>query len=213
MATVRMPSSWAVRSTRMHEVVLPWGTQTRVGIPNDAARDQLYTTCRGYLKHLPEPEQSDQQKRLLERLEVSSADLHAPRQVLSWDEVRATMPLTRYGGHTHTHPIMSRLGTEALEDEIRLCRERIAAETGVAPKFFAYPNGGAGDFNEEAKTLVRRHGFEIAFSAIVGLAQADTDWMAVLRIPPARGVLDLAWQVAALTAGRRTGVRSVSSGR
>ena len=41
------------------------------------------------------------------------------------------MDITHFGGHTHTHPILSRLSREQADNEIRTCRDRIAAETGA----------------------------------------------------------------------------------
>jgi peptidoglycan/xylan/chitin deacetylase (PgdA/CDA1 family) len=188
----------ATQRTSRKEVRLPWSDGAIVSIEDPAARRRLYATSRRHLKHLPEPAQTELTQLLLDRLGISPADLEVPRQVLTWDEVRATMPLTRYGGHTHTHPIMSQLDSSALELEIRRCRDRIAQETGVAPRFFAYPNGGREDFTDEAKTLLRRHGFEIAFSGIEGLARPNPDWMMVERLPQGRDFLDLVWLVAAL---------------
>ncbi len=40
------------------------------------------------------------------------------------------------GGHSHTHPIMSRLDAAEAETEVRTCRDRIAAETQQAPTSF-----------------------------------------------------------------------------
>src|SRR5262249_22547532 len=121
------------------------------------------------------------------------------RQMLSWDEVRRTTGLTRYGGHSHTHPILSRLDRSAAISEIRTCRDRIAAETGHAPVLFAYPNGTPADFTQETKGILRDHGFEIAFATTTGVAGARTDWMAVPRLPGFEGdIPDFAWTAAGL---------------
>ena len=121
------------------------------------------------------------------------------RQMLNWDEVRRTMDLTRYGGHTHTHPILSRLDRDAAEREIRTCRDRIADETGRAPTLFAYPNGRAADFTTETQDLLRQSGFQVAFSTIEGIAGPDTDWMAVKRLPGAgHDVPDFVWAASGL---------------
>jgi peptidoglycan/xylan/chitin deacetylase (PgdA/CDA1 family) len=117
--------------------------------------------------------------------------------MLTWDEVRATADVTTYGGHTHTHPIMSRLTPEECDREIRECRDRLVAETGRAPRYFAYPNGGRDDFDAATAEALRRHGFSVAFSTIEGVAGADTDWMAVRRIPGVNApAADLAWYLA-----------------
>jgi peptidoglycan/xylan/chitin deacetylase (PgdA/CDA1 family) len=119
--------------------------------------------------------------------------------MLTWDEVRATADLTRFGGHSHTHPILSRLDGARAEQEIRTCRDRIAQETGRTPIYFAYPNGRATDYTDETKQILRRNGFTVAFSTREGIAGADSDWMAVPRLPgEAADLADFAW----IAAGR-----------
>ena len=122
--------------------------------------------------------------------------------MLTWDEVRGTMDVTTYGGHSHTHPILSRLSREECERELRTCRDRLVAETGRAPRYFAYPNGGPEDFDAQTQELLRRHGFAVAFATTRGIAGADTDWMAVRRISDGDGSLaDLAWATTLLSRG------------
>ena len=114
---------------------------------------------------------------------------------MSWDEVRASMDLTTYGGHTHTHPLMSKVDEERVDREVGLCRARIVAETAVEPTLFAYPNG---DFTSGAQALVRRHGFEVAFSTVEGINNGATDWLAVRRtavanLMPTRRMMVTSW--------------------
>jgi peptidoglycan/xylan/chitin deacetylase (PgdA/CDA1 family) len=75
--------------------------------------------------------------------------------------------------------MMSKIDRERLEREIRTCRDRISEETGVRPTLFAYPNG---DFTPEAKALVSRYGFDIAFSILDGMTDDTTDWLEVRRV-------------------------------
>jgi peptidoglycan/xylan/chitin deacetylase (PgdA/CDA1 family) len=103
------------------------------------------------------------------------------------------MDLTTYGGHLHTHPLVSRVGLERLDQEIRTCKERIAAETGVAPLTFAYPDG---DVIAPAKPLLNKHGFELAFTIREGIVGAGTDWLDILRYPGPPTLGRLAWRLA-----------------
>jgi peptidoglycan/xylan/chitin deacetylase (PgdA/CDA1 family) len=89
------------------------------------------------------------------------------------------MDLTTYGGHTHTHPLMSKIDGVRLREEIRLCRDRITAETHSAPSLFAYPNG---DFTADVKSAVADYGFDVAFSTINGINDQTTDWREVRRL-------------------------------
>ena len=85
------------------------------------------------------------------------------------------------------------------EREIRTCRDRIAAETGKPPLYFAYPNGRPSDYTAETQQILRDHGFTMAFSTSEGIAGPDTDWMAVKRLPTAAAqIFDFAWAAAGL---------------
>lgn len=187
---------WAAVSTRESRVPLPWGEKATLPATTRAEREELSRTARGYLKKLPDAERQALLPELLQRLGEPPA---RDRQMLSWDEVRATLELTEYGGHSHTHPIMSRLSRERAEAEIRTCRDRISAETGRTPTTFAYPNGGPADYTEETKELLRQNGFTLGFSTSEGIASRDSDWMAIKRLPgEATSVRDFAWLAAGL---------------
>ena len=189
---------WAVYSTNRSSVTLPWDPDRVLTLAHDHDRDALVSACKTNLKSVPDSERQRLLSKLLKALDVNSDPL-VERQMLNWDEVRATMDLTRYGGHTHTHPIMSQLDSSRLETEIVTCRDRISVETGVMPRYFAYPNGRAADFNDEAKTLLKLHGFDMAFTTIEGVNGAATDWMEIRRTPTsARTVADFAWLVVAI---------------
>jgi peptidoglycan/xylan/chitin deacetylase (PgdA/CDA1 family) len=188
---------WAALSTRRDGVKLPWSDQPAMPLGDDRARADLGEKARAHLKTLP-----DAQRRLAlqELISVLGAPPPRARQMLTWDEVRQTMDVTRYGGHSHTHPILSRLDRESAEREIRTCRDRIAVETGRTPSTFAYPNGRPVDYTRETQEILRSHGFTMAFSTSEGIAGPDTDWMAVKRLPgDAIDVPDFVWLAAGLS--------------
>ena len=186
----------AALATRLPRVSLPWSDEPAVDLPDEPARAALGLRARTYLKTLPD---ADRQKAVQELFVALGMPPVRERQMLNWDEVRRTMDLTTYGGHTHTHPILSRLDRAGAEREIKTCRDRITQETGRAPTLFAYPNGTAADFTGETKELLQEAGFTVAFSTIEGIAGADSDWMAVKRLPGAgRDVPDFVWIAAGL---------------
>jgi peptidoglycan/xylan/chitin deacetylase (PgdA/CDA1 family) len=189
---------WAALSTKKDRVKLPWSNET-ISMPDENARAALGGKARQHLKALPDVERRAAVDALL-------AELGNPppreRQMLTWDEVRAAERFTIWGGHSHTHPILSKLDRAGADREIRTCRDRIVQETGRAPKYFAYPNGRPADYTRETQSILRDHGFEIAFSTTEGIAGADSDWMAVQRLPgEAAGVADFAWIAAGLSRG------------
>ncbi|MBV8610095.1 MAG: polysaccharide deacetylase family protein [Singulisphaera sp.] len=80
------------------------------------------------------------------------------------------------GGHTASHPILARLSRPLQDAEIAECRRRIAAELREPmTRFFSYPNGGPGDFNDDTRSCLADHGVEFAFSYYGGFRRFD-DW-------------------------------------
>lgn len=186
----------ATLATTLDRVKLPWSDGPPIALPDQAARVSLGVLVRAHLKTLPDAERRAALASLFEAL---GSPAQGERQMLSWDEVRRASKLTTWGGHSHTHPILSRLDSDAADREIRTCKERIAAETGRAPTLFAYPNGQPADYTDETKAILRRHGFRLAFATSEGIAGADSDWMAIKRLPStATNLPDFAWIAAGL---------------
>ena len=188
--------SWAFRTTRCGKVNPPWATHETWSLHDTQMRSWATSAAKNYLKDIPDVTRLSMLTRLYQLLDVTPDNSDAGRQMLTWDEVRKTTGYTNYGGHTHTHPILSQLPADAADEEIRLCRDRILAETGQAPRYFAYPNGRAQDFTATTQASLRRHGFELGFSTIEGINNAATDRYAILRQPTtARALADFAWLV------------------
>jgi peptidoglycan/xylan/chitin deacetylase (PgdA/CDA1 family) len=187
---------WAAGATRNSTATLPWDRTAAFDLRAEAGREALLHQCKRHLKDAPDVDRRRWMDMLLAELGVAGREGEIARQMMNWHEVRATARLTRCGGHTHTHPIMSQLEAPELEREVRVCRDRIATETGVAPRYFAYPNGRAADFTEAAKAVLRRHGFDFAFTTIEGMNARDADLLALRRIPTGAATLaDFAWLV------------------
>ena len=105
---------------------------------------------------------------------------------LSWNEVRqlASEGL-EFGGHTRSHPVLTRMALQEASAEIAGCRQRIHQALGHPPIAFAYPNGSRSDFAREHEGFVRDAGYQIAFSAEPGpmsLTAAQQQPMALQRI-------------------------------
>jgi peptidoglycan/xylan/chitin deacetylase (PgdA/CDA1 family) len=107
-----------------------------------------------------------------------------PFQMLSWEEAHVLASdgrVTLYP-HSVTHPILSRCSDEKLEYEISESCRMLERETGVPSTIFAYPNGGAQDFDERAKAALLRNGVRWALSTTDGFADSDSDPLALPRI-------------------------------
>jgi peptidoglycan/xylan/chitin deacetylase (PgdA/CDA1 family) len=185
----------AHRST-VSKARLPWDESAEFDLRRHEERNRWVRRCKEFLKDVPDGERRRRMAEIVAQLGVDPDGADTERQMLNWDEVRATTEWTRYGGHTHTHPILSQLTFDEADREIRLCRDRIEVETGVAPKYFAYPNGRAADFSDETKRALVRNGFELAFSTVEGVNGDGTDLLAIRRLPTgAPTTADFAWLV------------------
>jgi peptidoglycan/xylan/chitin deacetylase (PgdA/CDA1 family) len=185
----------AVRDTRRRDCALPWLPERTLSLADAGARAAFLEACKRHLKTLEERDKDPFVDALLAALDAPPADI--PRQMLDWSEVRSCSDLTRWGGHTHTHRILSRLPPEESEAEIAACSERIAAETGRRPRAFAYPNGLRGDFDSTTQSQLLKHGYDVAFTAYAGCFDESADWMAVPRVSGQTGVAPtLAWRLA-----------------
>jgi peptidoglycan/xylan/chitin deacetylase (PgdA/CDA1 family) len=182
---------WAASRTPLRRLTLPGGGAAEMA--DAEARRAFAAAWTAHLKRCPEDERTATVERLLRELAGEAPPPAPPRQMMTWDEVRATADGARFGGHTHTHPILSRVGPEQLEAEIRTCRDRIEAETGRRPRWFAYPNGQAADFTEAVKEAVRRQGFEAAFTAIEGVNGRSTDPFALRRFSGRSPAPQMVW--------------------
>lgn len=120
-------------------------------------------------KTRPASEQWPAAEALRKSLSVEVADSTFCGLYLSWDDVRSLAAEgVEFGGHTRTHPILSKTSPAHARAEITGCYERLEAELGKPPIAFAYPNGSASDFGREHQRAVSDSGFSMAFSLSPG---------------------------------------------
>jgi peptidoglycan/xylan/chitin deacetylase (PgdA/CDA1 family) len=102
---------------------------------------------------------------------------------LSWDQVRRMRDAgIEIGCHTVTHPILSTLGADEQQSEIAGGRDRIEAETGARPRYFAYPNGGSRDFDADTVRALEHSGFVAACSTVRGANVPGCDLFRLKRL-------------------------------
>jgi len=87
-----------------------------------------------------------------------------------------------FGGHTHTHTILTALSKDEAEGEICLNKEKIEDLTQKPCIFFAYPNGGKQDFNDRHKNILKLAGYKGAFSLTHERTSLQDNPMEISRI-------------------------------
>ena len=88
----------------------------------------------------------------------------------------------KFGAHTLSHPILSRMSREEARYEIFECKRKLEEILSEKVEHFAYPNGEVGDFTEAHMELVRRAGFDSACTTILGLNDERTNRYEIRRI-------------------------------
>lgn len=90
---------------------------------------------------------------------------------LNWEQVRSMAEAgVQLGAHTLTHPSLNELSAEVMTHEIRECRARIHAETGVWAEDFCYPRG---HYNDAVENAVREAGYTTALTTRPGIVSAN----------------------------------------
>jgi peptidoglycan/xylan/chitin deacetylase (PgdA/CDA1 family) len=112
-------------------------------------------------------------------------DVERGNGMLSWDQVRAMNAKgIDFGGHTVTHPFLSRLTETEAAWEVSECKRRIEQEVQRPADYFAYPNGREEDFAISNKEVLRAAGYRGAVTTIWGLNDKSTDPMELRRGGP-----------------------------
>lgn len=95
---------------------------------------------------------------------------------MTWEQVRQMRAAGMHlGGHTVSHPLLARLPAAEQHRQIVGCRDRIEAELGEPMRYFSYPYGSEGSFDESTVRILAASGVELAFSFYGGYQRA-TDW-------------------------------------
>jgi peptidoglycan/xylan/chitin deacetylase (PgdA/CDA1 family) len=74
--------------------------------------------------------------------------------------------LIEFGGHSASHPILSKLPDSRIEDEVAGAVRSIETITGRACKTFAYPNGALADFDDRSVESLKGTNVEYAVSTV-----------------------------------------------
>lgn len=122
-------------------------------------RMQNLRRLQNHIKSLPHLEMMGVVDQMCEQLLAGKNSFF--NSVLSWDELRrlAEEGLT-LGGHTRTHPILTRVSPETAREEVAGSLEDLRREIGEALPVFAYPNG---NYNQEVLEITEQTGYRLAF--------------------------------------------------
>jgi peptidoglycan/xylan/chitin deacetylase (PgdA/CDA1 family)/CelD/BcsL family acetyltransferase involved in cellulose biosynthesis len=144
------------------------------------ANDRIFALLRG----LTDADRGQWLERILKQLAVAPSGERNGR-MLTWDQARAmTADRIDFGGHTVTHPFLSKMPREQAAWEVSECKRRIEEELQFPADYFAYPSGREQDFAEDSKQVLRDAGYRAAVTTKWGMNYRSTDRMELRRGGP-----------------------------
>jgi peptidoglycan/xylan/chitin deacetylase (PgdA/CDA1 family) len=123
-----------------------------------------------YLRTLPDEERRTWCAELERMLPLRTDDLLGA--MLTWEQIRKMQRggIT-FGAHTMTHPVISRLSSELVHEEVWNSKRLIEQRLNTAVDEFAYPFGKSRDCGTTATATLKQLGFTTALTTIVGINQ------------------------------------------
>jgi len=98
---------------------------------------------------------------------------------MDYDEMKEMLEHNvTFGGHTHTHPILSTLSKENQRYELKKSKEILEKNLGTKINFFSYPNG---KFNEDTINILKEQKYSCALSTKVKLNEGIVDKFKICR--------------------------------
>ena len=109
-----------------------------------------------------------------------SVNIETERPLLDWPAIgRIRAGGFEIGNHSHSHRSFRTLSHDEIDEELERSEAILRAQTGVSPRFFAFP-GGVSDKRMEPQLI--RHGYAAAFGGGQGRAFASSNPMNLNRI-------------------------------
>jgi peptidoglycan/xylan/chitin deacetylase (PgdA/CDA1 family) len=176
--------SLSLKKTTRQRLDLPAGLPGPFPLRNEAERIECNGRIQDFLRRLPDSERRRWMVEILGCLAVVG-DYERHHQMLTWEQVRyMNAHGIDFGGHTLSHPFLSRNTDEEAAREISGCKARIQAELQESIAHFAYPNGRDEDVSASARELVRAAGYRAAVTTNWGPNDGQTDRMQLRRGGP-----------------------------
>lgn len=174
----------AIKKTSREFVDLEIDIPRRFPFRTEAERLDSNSRIFRLLRVLSDPERRTCLADLLKQL-GAGGECERRGKMLSWDQVRRMKADDiDFGGHTVTHPFLSKLPVQQAAWEVAECKRRIEEELQGPVEFFAYPNGREEDFAESNKDILRQAGYRAAVTTIWGMNYRSTDRMELRRGGP-----------------------------
>jgi peptidoglycan/xylan/chitin deacetylase (PgdA/CDA1 family) len=174
----------AVEEASAQELVVDWAPHP-FRLHDPASRIDFLKAVRRHVKNSPEVSPNAFADALCARLgksgRLSSND---PLDLkLNWDQVRdAEGGLITFGGHSHTHPILSFLSPSQLACELDVSLGLMREKSGIGPAHYSYPEGLPHCFSDDVIAQLKTRGVRCCPTAIDGVNSPGTDPFLLRRV-------------------------------
>ena len=141
-----------------------------------------FKTIKNLIKTLPEDRKIEVLADIEEQL-GSASSFNWSQRMLDWDEVRILHEAgIEIGGHTSSHPILSRISEEQVYRELSDSKNSIEDKIQAPVTSLAYPNGTINDYNEEIQRIAEEVGYRSACTTIDGVVTSSSSLFALPRL-------------------------------
>jgi len=176
---------FVIEKTSKKNILLPWMSELR-SIENDANKIQVLEDIRKFVKSNSNFNKDNFISQLY--LQLEEEEVFTSNDILdkkmNWSELRklSENPLFIIGGHTHTHPILSFLDSESLDNEISICLSKLEKNAEIKTVYFSYPEGQHNHYNQNVIDKLKEKGILCCPSAIDGVNDITIDLFNLKRI-------------------------------
>lgn len=168
--------NWMVRCSTRRQLVLERWFEAPLNLEQNARTATIGRLLSRY-KSLP----GQQTRRFLDDLAGACGAGRCPPSAatnlwMTWDHVREMHAHgMQFGGHTVSHPVLSRVSADEELFEVVECKLRIEAELGGPVTAFSYPVGQPDSYDVRTKSCLDDAGYEYAFSYHGGYNRAPVE--------------------------------------
>ena len=174
---------WALEKAEVTELSFVRLGIENVVIADENVRKKFAISVLEKLKTFTPEERDEMIQELYQILNINSF----PQDILmlDWHQIKEMKSAgIAFGSHTKTHPILSMLKNEDLEEEVAGSKKIIESHLDTSIETFAYPNGRRGDFDERTKNILVQNGYKCAVTTCHGLNNQFHDLFELFRISP-----------------------------
>jgi len=156
-------AAYLMRTARRRQFTLRYPAN----LPVDIDANGIGKSLRDVLALYKNPQNTDR-ARFLDGLREGTRSEDPPggqRRFLDWEEAKEMVAGgMAVGSHTHTHHVLSQLGTDRQRQELAQSRTLLHQWLGVRADTLAYPVGIPGSFSGQTERLAGEAGYRAAFS-------------------------------------------------